>query len=62
MEPQFLVALWGIESDFGQIAGSFPVIDALATLAYGSSRVEFYQKELFHALRILDNGHIPLTE
>ena len=59
VEPQFIVALWGIESDFGQIAGSFPVIDALATLAYGSSRVEFYQKELFHALRILDNGHIP---
>jgi membrane-bound lytic murein transglycosylase B len=35
------------------------VVDALATLAYASSRVEFYQKELFHALRILDNGHIP---
>jgi membrane-bound lytic murein transglycosylase B len=59
VEPQFIVALWGIESDFGQIAGTFPVIDALATLAYASSRVEFYQKELFHALRILDKGHVP---
>jgi len=59
VEPQVLTALWGIESDFGQIAGSFPVIDALATLAYASSRVEFYRRELFHALRILDKGHIP---
>jgi len=50
--------LWGIESDFGQIVGTFPVIDALATLAYASSRVEFYQRELFYALRILDKGHI----
>jgi membrane-bound lytic murein transglycosylase B len=58
VEPQFLIALWGIESDFGQISGNFPVIDALATLAYESSRVEFYQRELFHALRILDKGHI----
>ncbi len=59
VQPQFLIALWGIESDFGQIVGNFPVIDALATLAYGSSRVEFYRRELFHALRILDKGHIP---
>jgi peptidoglycan lytic transglycosylase B len=58
VEPQVLVALWGIESDFGQIVGTFPVIDALATLAYASSRVEFYQRELFYALRILDKGHI----
>ena len=60
VEPQFLLALWGIESDFGQIAGSFPVVDALATLAYGSSRTEFYRRELFYALRILEKGHIPL--
>ena len=59
VEPQYIVALWGIESDFGKISGSFPVIDALATLAYASSRVEFYQRELFYALRILDKGHVP---
>ncbi len=60
VEPQFLVALWGIESDFGQTSGTFPVIDALATLAYGSSRTEFFRKELFHALHIVDQGHIPV--
>jgi membrane-bound lytic murein transglycosylase B len=60
VEPRFIVALWGIESDFGQVSGGFPVIDSLATLAYASSRKEFYRQELFNALRILDKGHVPL--
>jgi membrane-bound lytic murein transglycosylase B len=60
VEPRFIVALWGIESDFGQISGGFPVIDSLATLAYASSRKDFYRQELFNALRILDKGYIPL--
>jgi membrane-bound lytic murein transglycosylase B len=60
VEPRFIVALWGIESDFGQTSGGFPVIDSLATLAFGSSRKDFYRQELFNALRILDKGHIPL--
>jgi membrane-bound lytic murein transglycosylase B len=60
VEPRFIVALWGIESDFGQLSGGFPVIDSLATLAYASSRKGFYRQELLEALRILDKGHIPL--
>jgi membrane-bound lytic murein transglycosylase B len=60
VEPRFIVALWGIESDFGQISGGFPVIDSLATLAYASSRKDFYRQELLDALRILDKGRIPL--
>jgi membrane-bound lytic murein transglycosylase B len=58
--PRFIIALWGIESDFGQTNGDFPVIDSLATLAFASSRKDFYRQELFNALRILDKGHIPL--
>jgi membrane-bound lytic murein transglycosylase B len=60
VEPRFIVAFWGIESDFGQISGGFPVIDSLVTLAFASSRKDFYRQELFNALRILDKGHIPL--
>lgn len=56
--PQYLVALWGIETDFGRLAGGFPVIDAVATLAYGGSRSDFFRSELLHALRIIDRGHI----
>jgi membrane-bound lytic murein transglycosylase B len=58
VQPEFLVALWGMESNFGQNMGSFPVIAALATLAYDGRRSAFFRKELFLALKILDQGHI----
>jgi len=56
--PQYLVALWGIETDFGRMTGGFPVVDAVATLAYAGSRSEFFRTELLYALRIIDRGHI----
>jgi membrane-bound lytic murein transglycosylase B len=56
--PHYLVALWGIETDFGRMTGGFPVLDAVATLAYGGSRSDFFRSELFYALRIIDRGHI----
>lgn len=58
VEAEFIVALWGIESDFGERMGNFPVIDALCTLAYDGRRSAFFRAELFHALTILDEGHI----
>ena len=61
VQPRFLVALWGIETDFGRATGSFPVIDSLVSLVYGGRRSSFFRKELFHALRILDEGHISLA-
>jgi membrane-bound lytic murein transglycosylase B len=56
--PHYLVALWGIETDFGRLTGGFPVLDAVATLAYGGSRSDFFRSELLYALRIIDRGHI----
>lgn len=61
VQPRFLVALWGIETDFGRVTGSFPVIDSLVSLVYDGRRSSFFRKELFHALRILDEGHISLA-
>jgi membrane-bound lytic murein transglycosylase B len=58
VQPRFIVALWGIETDFGWLGGSFPVIASLATLAYDGRRSAFFRKELLDALRILDEGHI----
>jgi len=58
VQPHVLVALWGIESDFGRRTGSFSVIDALATLAYDGRRSAFFRGELMHALTILDDGHV----
>ncbi|MFO0997885.1 MAG: lytic murein transglycosylase [Alphaproteobacteria bacterium] len=58
VQPQYLVALWGMESGFGQNMGNFSVIAALATLAYDGRRSAFFRKELLQALRIIDEGHI----
>jgi len=58
VQPPILVALWGIETDFGRSTGGHPVIDAITTLAYQGRRPAFFRQELFHALRIIDQGHI----
>lgn len=58
VQPRFIVALWGIETDFGRIDGGFPVIASLATLAYDGRRGKFFRGQLIRALRILDQGHI----
>ena len=58
VQKRFIVALWGIESDFGRITGGFPVVAALATLAYDGRRSAFFRKELLLALDILQQGHI----
>ena len=64
VQPQFIVALWAIESDFGRNMGKTPVINALATLAYGAKRPqrrELFRTELLAALRILDQEALPLA-
>lgn len=57
VQPRFLVAFWGLETNFGDYLGSFPVIGALSTLAHDPRRAEFFRGELFHALKILADGH-----
>lgn len=57
--PQrFIVALWGIETDYGRITGNFNVVQALATLAYDGRRAAFFRKELINALKIMDREGI----
>ena len=60
--PRVIVAFWGIESDFGRLRGGFPVIPALATLAYDGRRSAFFRRELMDALKILDGNHIRFVE
>ncbi|MGE0719619.1 MAG: lytic transglycosylase domain-containing protein [Alphaproteobacteria bacterium] len=55
---RFIVALWGVETGYGRNMGSFPVVGALATLAYDGRRADFFRGELLNALRILQEGHI----
>lgn len=61
VQPRFLVALWGIETNYGQYTGEFNVIEALASLAYDGRRSSYFRKELLNALRILEEGHIALA-
>jgi len=53
-----VVAIWGVESSFGQKTGDYPVIQALATLAWQTTRGPFFRSELIAALHILDSGDI----
>jgi membrane-bound lytic murein transglycosylase B len=62
VQPRFIVALWGIETSFGQASGRFPVISALATLAYDGRRSAFFRKELINALRIVDEDDVDPKE
>jgi len=54
----YIVALWGIETNYGSNTGGFKVIPALATLAHDGRRSKFFRAELINALKILDEGHI----
>ena len=60
VQPRFIVAFWGIETDFGHHTGGFSVIPALVTLAYDGRRGAYFRGELLHALDILDKNHIEL--
>jgi membrane-bound lytic murein transglycosylase B len=56
--PEIVVALWGVESSYGEFKGKFKVVDSLATLAWEGRRAAFFRKELMSALRILDAGDV----
>jgi membrane-bound lytic murein transglycosylase B len=58
VQPRFLVAFWGLETNFGDYLGSFSVIGSLATLAHDPRRSDFFRSELLAALSIIDDGHI----
>jgi len=51
--PQVLIAIWGMESSYGQIQGGYDVIRSLATLAAEGRRKDWAESQLFAALRIL---------
>ena len=60
---QILVAIWGLETDFGKgDMGKLPVIRTLSTLAHDCRRSELFQGELLAALKIIQRGDLPLRE
>ena len=59
---QILVAIWGMESDFGADAGGVNLFAALATLAYDGPRMSYARPEFFAALRLYQERRYPLSE
>jgi membrane-bound lytic murein transglycosylase B len=53
-----IVAIWGMESNFGRFMGTRPTVQALATLAWEGRRRAFFTTETINALQILDKGYI----
>ena len=58
VRPEYLVALWGLETNFGSHFGGMPVLDSLGTLACDRRRSGFFTGQLIAALRLVDNGHL----
>ncbi len=63
VDASAIVAVWGVESDFGKSFGKRPVIQSLATLSCEAPRRnQYFEKELIAALKILDHGDIAPQE
>jgi lytic murein transglycosylase len=59
---EVLVAIWGLETDFGINLGKFSTIRSLATLAFDCRRADTFRAELLDALRIVERGDLAPTE
>jgi lytic murein transglycosylase len=53
-----VVAVWGVESDYGRSFGRYPLVQALATLSCEGRRQDYFRGELFATLRIVQGGHV----
>ena len=61
VQPRFIVAFWGLETNYGEFFGSFPLVGALATLAHDPRRSGFFREQLLAALSIMARGDVPVT-
>jgi membrane-bound lytic murein transglycosylase B len=58
VQRDIALAIWGLESGFGAASGGFPVVRALATLAFVGQRQDVFRRELIDALRIMQGEHL----
>lgn len=62
VQKEYIMALWGMESSFGNYQGNFDVLSVLATLAFDGRREALFTKEFVNALKMLENGTLSRTE
>lgn len=58
VEPAAVVAVWGVESNFGDISGKYPLVQALGTLSCYGRRQAYFRTEFYSTLRILQAGDV----
>jgi membrane-bound lytic murein transglycosylase B len=61
VQPRFILAIWGLETRFGTVETSTPVIPALVTLAFDTRRPAYFRVQLIAALKMVDKGYIDLA-
>ncbi|PWF64385.1 lytic transglycosylase [Shewanella sp. BC20] len=62
VQPRFLVALWGLVSNFGDASGDYPVLSVMASLAFTDEDTARYQREFMAALSIMDKEHLKFED
>jgi len=62
VQPELMLAIWGIETNYGGYMGGTNTVHALATLTYSGYRADYFGKELVTALEILQGGHVRAKE
>jgi peptidoglycan lytic transglycosylase B len=60
--PQYLVAFWGVETNYGSFMGDFSALRSVATLACMTKRTAFFANETIQALKILANNHMTTQQ
>lgn len=62
LPAEYIVAFWGAETNFGSNFGGYNVIDALTELSYDKRRSDFFKKELYNALKIIETQDMDYTK
>ena len=62
VQSRFIIAIWGIETSYGNYTGKFPIISSLLTLAYEGRRAKLFREQLLDALKIIEEDDINLHE
>lgn len=62
VQVNYMIAFWGVETNFGEHFGHYEVIDVLTTLSYDPRRSKFFKEELYQALKIVDTWGISHTQ
>jgi membrane-bound lytic murein transglycosylase B len=58
VDPDVIMGVWGLETNYGTFLGGYNVIEALATLAWDGRRAGYFRTELLAALKILEHGDV----